>query len=593
MNLDKEKFCEQINKIFKNYTENNTDIIKKAVLDKNNLTLQEIKSLSNMVSKNIKNENKKLGDIISETFSYISFFSFAAIDEWELSPIDKSIEALKNIKECFFLATPESLTRAEKKKEDLLMKFSHKINIKIIKISSDDYDEIYAHLENILTNSESAAANFILDNTLGFKMITGVFYKFAVEQGIKLISWQNEHCSIDDRIYRIPATDKLNFLEFPQLKNHKVISNINNLIADFKFKEAKGLCEAINNFDRAILLDSLANIFNLENVLNSGNFLESIEEFLENKLILKNKNINDIYKNIVSLLNKILKIEKKEESKFYNIIYFYIGYNFIKSFLKDFKNDNDILRNVVIEKYYDNLKDENFVDECLEDCWFYNFDLEIFDPLFELEEIQDNKDNNKIQTQPSWYENEVLSSLISEILTIEEEESYLNNGNLTLYKKLQEIFKIVTSLDRLKEDLEISLPKQIYLENNNLILKKFKLNILLERKFIRNGGLNIKILNFILNNNNSKITIGEINTIISKKFNSKKEVGVLLEDELEKHVLSSKQFVDLKKFLTDFNSFINTSLKKAGLNINSPFIIIPSETLDKLEVIRISETFMI
>lgn len=593
MNLDKEKFCEQINKIFKNYTENNTDIIKKAVLDKNNLTLQEIKSLSNMVSKNIKNENKKLGDIISETFSYISFFSFAAIDEWELSPIDKSIEALKNIKECFFLATPESLTRAEKKKEDLLMKFNHKINIKIIKISSDDYDEIYAHLENILTNSESAAANFILDNTLGFKMITGVFYKFAVEQGIKLISWQNEHCSIDDRIYRIPATDKLNFLEFPQLKNHKVISNINNLIADFKFKEAKGLCEAINNFDRAILLDSLANIFNLENVLNSGNFLESIEEFLENKLILKNKNINDIYKNIVSLLNKILKIEKKEESKFYNIIYFYIGYNFIKSFLKDFKNDNDILRNVVIEKYYDNLKDESFVDECLEDCWFYNFDLEIFDPLFELEEIQDNKDNNKIQTQPSWYENEVLSSLISEILTIEEEESYLNNGNLTLYKKLQEIFKIVTSLDRLKEDLEISLPKQIYLENNNLILKKFKLNILLERKFIRNGGLNIKILNFILNNNNSKITIGEINTIISKKFNSKKEVGVLLEDELEKHVLSSKQFVDLKKFLTDFNSFINTSLKKAGLNINSPFIIIPSETLDKLEVIRISETFMI
>lgn len=581
MNLDKEKFYEQINKIFKNYTEENKDIIKKAVLDKNNLTLQEIKSLSNMVSKNIKNENKKLGDIISETFSYISFFSFAATDKWELSPIDKSVEALKNIKECFFLATPESLTKAEKKKEDLLMKFGHKINIKIIKISSDDYDEIYNHLENILTNSESAATNFILDNTLGFKMITGVFYKFAVEQGVKLISWQNEHCSIDERIYRIPATDKLNFLEFPQLKNHNIISNINNLIADFKFKEAKGLCEAINNFDRAILLDSLANVFNLENILNSGKFLEAIEEFLENKLILKNKNMINLYNQVTQIFNKILQIEMDNDIKPFNVIYFYMGYNFIKSFLKDFKNDDDILRTLAIKTYYENFENEksdisnldkiNFVQEELEECWISNFELETND--LEL---------NKSDDCP-WIQNEIFLSIFSEIFDEDEITSDLD-------KKTKYIYNIIHLFDSLKKELEISLPKQIYLENNNLNLKKFKLNILLKDKFIRSGGLNLKILKFILNSNNYKVTKTEIDYITAKHIKLKNKSQ---NDEIKEVALSSKQFNDLKKFLTDFNNFIDSSLKEAGLNINSPFVIIPNENLDKLKAIRISETFMI
>lgn len=581
MNLDKEKFYEQINKIFNNYTEENKDIIKKAVLDKNNLTLQEIKSLSNMVSKNIKNENKKLGDIISETFSYISFFSFAATDKWELSPIDKSVEALKNIKECFFLATPESLTKAEKKKEDLLMKFGHKINIKIIKISSDDYDEIYNHLENILTNSESAATNFILDNTLGFKMITGVFYKFAVEQGVKLISWQNEHCSIDERIYRIPATDKLNFLEFPQLKNHNIISNINNLIADFKFKEAKGLCEAINNFDRAILLDSLANVFNLENILNSGKFLEAIEEFLENKLILKNKNMINLYNQVTQIFNKILQIEMDNDIKPFNVIYFYMGYNFIKSFLKDFKNDDDILRTLAIKTYYENFENEksdisnldkiNFVQEELEECWISNFELETND--LEL---------NKSDDCP-WIQNEIFLSIFSEIFDEDEITSDLD-------KKTKYIYNIIHLFDSLKKELEISLPKQIYLENNNLNLKKFKLNILLKDKFIRSGGLNLKILKFILNSNNYKVTKTEIDYITAKHIKLKNKSQ---NDEIKEVALSSKQFNDLKKFLTDFNNFIDSSLKEAGLNINSPFVIIPNENLDKLKAIRISETFMI
>lgn len=581
MNLDKEKFYEQINKIFKNYTEENKDIIKKAVLDKNNLTLQEIKSLSNMVSKNIKNENKKLGDIISETFSYISFFSFAATDKWELSPIDKSIEALKNIKECFFLATPESLTKAEKKKEDLLMKFGHKINIKIIKISSDDYDEIYNHLENILTNSESAATNFILDNTLGFKMITGVFYKFAVEQGVKLISWQNEHCSIDERIYRIPVTDKLNFLEFPQLKNHNIISNINNLIADFKFKEAKGLCEAINNFDRAILLDSLANIFNLENILNSGKFLEAIEEFLENKLILKNKNMINLYNQATQIFNKILQMEMDNDIKPFNVIYFYMGYNFIKSFLKDFKNDDDILRTLAIKTYYENFENEksdisnldkiNFVEEELEECWISNFELETND--LEL---------NKLDDCP-WIQNEIFLSIFSEIFDEDEITSDLD-------KKTKYIYNIIHLFDSLKKELEISLPKQIYLENNNLNLKKFKLNILLKDKFIRSGGLNLKILKFILNSNNYKVTKKEIDYITAKHIKLKNKSQ---NDEIKEVALSSKQFNDLKKFLIDFNNFIDSSLKEASLNINSPFVIIPNENLDKLKAIRISETFMI
>ncbi|MGL5780629.1 hypothetical protein [Cetobacterium sp.] len=581
MNLDKEKFYEQINKIFKNYTEENKDIIKKAVLDKNNLTLQEIKSLSDMVSKNIKNENKKLGDIISETFSYISFFSFAATDKWELSPIDKSIEVLKNIKECFFLATPESLTKAEKKKEDLLMKFGHKINIKIIKISSDDYDEIYNHLENILTNSESAATNFILDNTLGFKMITGVFYKFAVEQGVKLISWQNEHCSIDERIYRIPATDKLNFLEFPQLKNHNIISNINNLIADFKFKEAKGLCEAINNFDRSILLDSLANVFNLENILNSGKFLEAIEEFLENKLILKNKNMINLYNQATQIFNKILQMEMDNNIKPFNVIYFYMGYNFIKSFLKDFKNDDDILRTLAIKTYYENFENEksdisnldkiNFVEEELEDCWISNFELETND--LEL---------NKSDDCP-WIQNEIFLSIFSEIFDEDEITSDLD-------KKTKYIYNIIHLFDSLKKELEISLPKQIYLENNNLNLKKFKLNILLKDKFIRSGGLNLKILKFILNSNNYKVTKNEIDYITAKHIKLKDKSQ---NDEIKEVALSSKQFNDLKKFLTDFNNFIDSSLKEAGLNINSPFVIIPNENLDKLKAIRISETFMI
>lgn len=591
MDLEIEKFREQINKIFKNYTETNKNIIEKAVLEKESLTLQEINSLRNIVSKNIKNESKKLDDFVSEAFSYISFFSFATTDRWELSPIDKSLESLKNIKECFFLATPESITKAEKKKEDLLMKFGHKMNIKIINVSSDDYDEIYSHLENILNNSKFSATNFVIDNTLGFKMITGVFYKFAIEQGIKLISWQNEHCSIQERIYRIPATDKLNFLEFPQLKNHKVISNVNNLISDFKFKEAKALCETINNFDRAILLNSLANIFTLENILNSGKFLESIEEFLENKLILKNKNMIKLYEQTIVFFKEIIKLEQNSDIKFFNVIYFYIGYNFIKSFLKDFKNDNDTLRTFVIKSYYDNFEDEKtnlnssnrkkFNEEDLEECWISNFELETYDSNFE--------ELNRSDKCP-WSENEVFSSIFSEIFFYDETTSDLD-------KKTSSIYAIISSFDSLKKELEIPLPKQIYIENNNLILKKFKLSIILRDKFIRNGGVNLSILKFILNNNKYTITKKEIENIISKKLNSKNKDQTSNEDS-QKSSLTSKRLTDLRKFLIDFNSFVNISLKEAGLNVNSQFIIVPNETLDdlkliNLKIIKISETFMI
>lgn len=528
----------QLDKFFTNSLEK--ELVEKAILNYKDVTEEEIVKLKNLEQLNRKEQNKKLSEVVENTTSYISFYSFAKTSKWELSPIDKSLEALPKVKKCYLLATAETIEKAKDEKEKLEKSYKKRgLKVEVFEVSSEEYEKIYNSLENIVNSSNCLPNDFIIDYTLGFRIISGVFYKFAVEQGIKLISWQNEHCSVEDRIFRIPATDRLNFIEFPQLRNYTTIKSINSSIEKFNFKESASLCRAINNFDRAYLLENLSKVFTLENIINIGNFLESIDDFSKITLsILNNKVIKNIALRFKKLFEEILDIE--EENEKFDIIYFYIGYIFIKEFFKDEKMDSYFIT-LIKDKYFENLKNSTFKDsQSLEE---------------ELNEFKVNYEGSSMLDDDR---RDDLFDIISSESDLE---------------KIEDIYKLLIEFKELIKLLPISLPKMVYLEGDKLYIKKYNIEIELLGKFIR-ASTNSDILKMLLAEKNYTL----IRKDIYKYLNS---------DEI-----TSKQYVDLKKFLKEFNKLILDELKKQNIKFENEFIPI-EEKLNKFKELKIAEEYIL
>lgn len=507
-------------------------VVEKAILSCN-LDINEKNILKRLELENRERENKKLDDIKENIEIYISFYSFAKPESWEYTPIYKSLKVLNNLKKCILLATVDSYEQAEEEKKRLLKEF-RTLDIEICKISigDDSYEEIYSKLEYIVNSNGILLENYIIDYTLGFRFVTGVFYKFAVEQGIKLISWQSEHCSVESRIKRIPATDRLNLIEFPQMKNCKNIRNINILIRKFKYREASYLCEAINNIDRAYLLELLGKVFTVENMLNRGKFLEELEEFNKNSNNkIKNKNIIKLYKNYNKVFDMILKYEDSEAV--INSVYFYIGYLVIKMSIED-----ESVKKQIERVYYDMLKDEEFIKEEFEESWI-------------IDKIEDSYDKDKGDDD--------LFCIVT--------------GDYNIENKNREVAsQIIGHLKKAWRELELKLPKQIYLEGNRLNIHKYNLEIELTGKFDRKSS-NMSILRELLNSDVYEIKRDDLDNI----FEDKK--------------LDSKKYVDLKLFLKEFNNFILQQLRNEGIESREEFIVIPTERLTKLKSLKVSEKF--
>ena len=99
------------------------------------------------------------------------------------------------IKKIFLIGTRESISSAKQYKNKLEEKFRN-ISVKIFEIETGDYEEVYNLLRVIIGENLLEKSNILIDNTLGNKMTGAVFYRFGVEQGVKLITWQNEQTQV-------------------------------------------------------------------------------------------------------------------------------------------------------------------------------------------------------------------------------------------------------------------------------------------------------------------------------------------------------------------------------------------------------------
>ena len=216
-----------------------------------------------------------------DTLSLISFFSLAKVEKFDITPIEKTMKIFDKIKKIFLIGTRESISSAKQYKNKLEEKFRN-ISVKIFEIETGDYEEVYNLLRVIIGENLLEKSNILIDNTLGNKMTGAVFYRFGVEQGVKLITWQNEQIkNIDDFALRIPGTEKFNFVKEPEFFNYNTYRNIDYLLEKYKFEEAKMLFEQMNNYDMVLICKAFSKIYCYETLSSIYGIFDEIDEFIK------------------------------------------------------------------------------------------------------------------------------------------------------------------------------------------------------------------------------------------------------------------------------------------------------------------------
>ncbi|MGL6100188.1 MAG: hypothetical protein ACRC0G_11270, partial [Fusobacteriaceae bacterium] len=281
---------------------------------------------------------------------------------------------------------------------------------------------------------------------------------------------------------------------------------INSLIKNHKFDEAKDICETINNIERAEILRGLSKVFNMETMLNSGDFLDALDWFLEEKFILNSKTSLNTLKKIQTILEKIDYIEKNKSDEIFSSIHALLAYNFFKEFLKHNSSENSVFYSFIKERYKDMLE--------IDSKGFKDFSLDADD----------------------------FREIITEEFTSE------------MY---HEIDSILFNFSEVIEELLITLPKQISSKDGILEIKKYDLKIELKdefQKFLRkDSSINSVVLSTLVNSFNYKITLKEIDELKDGKFTArnfdslKKYLGEL--NELIAAKLSEKKIVENESFI--------------------------------------------
>ncbi len=278
-----EIFNREINKYF-DKIDYDKDIIREGIVES---VLKE----KEINQENIKNIHVK---------NIISFISTAELEDFDFYAVEKTLKIFNEIKIIILFVTEQTKISAEKLKSKLQ---SDGKRVQIELTGLDDYEEIYESLAVIMDKYELDREETIIDSTQGPRMLGAVFYKFAVEQGIKLISWQSE---LNDGNRRIPGKDKFNFIKAPQLKNFKLYQNANKLISNYKFKEASMLYSQINNNEMAFVLLIFSDIFSYESLKNYDAWTKQIELNIKKLKEIKDKSIRKKISKYIWLFSQLV-----------------------------------------------------------------------------------------------------------------------------------------------------------------------------------------------------------------------------------------------------------------------------------------------
>ncbi|MGL5203015.1 MAG: hypothetical protein ACRCZO_01365 [Cetobacterium sp.] len=468
--------------------------------------------LFNLRNLNIEKQKEKISQIDIENIStYISFFSLADIGKYEYSILEKNLQIFENIENIYFLATPQSIEKC--KNEISKMKILSKdLNIKVIDIDPNDYEGVYNLLLKEITNNDIENKNILIDNTLGPKMVGYSLYKFSIDQGTRLITWQSQN--LKDSTKRVPGVDTLNYIEFPQLKNSTIINKINNFLENYKFEEASDLANSINNIEEADVFEKIATIFNIDSLMSYESFLESIKEFIDSISSTKYRaSIKTKLKPFIKELNEFLETKDKKIQ--------YINFlSLVFNYLKQKFNENPIFKVIIC----DILKSNKILTKTEKDNILILINADKFEDIINI--------------------NKVLDTFTAFILVT--------------YKELPKTHPL--ELEIFYDYILYSLPKTIYLKNTILHIDKQGIEIDLVKEYslrenMYHSSFNLK--DFSNKKKNKKILItlfGKINGELSNE-----EFKDLIDSENTNNTDSQQDTLisRFNKFVKTFNEFIS------------------------------------
>lgn len=548
----------------KNLIESNGFISKEEEIIEviNYLSKQEFNTLvlKNLIDRKIEYEKLYYKDKIMDldTLSLISFFSLAKVEKFDTTPIEKTMKIFDKIKKIFLIGTRESISSAKQYKNKLEEKFRN-ISVKIFEIETGDYEEVYNLLRVIIGENLLEKSNILIDNTLGNKMTGAVFYRFGVEQGVKLITWQNEQIkNIDDFALRIPGTEKFNFVKEPEFFNYNTYRNIDYLLEKYKFEEAKMLFEQMNNYDMVLICKAFSKIYCYETLSSIYGIFDEIDEFIKVTSGIEDMSINK-------------KIRK---------------YNFIFSLL--LSNDT---------------KSKNLIDNLEDISWNNLTDYQIKKNVFSLTEVQ-KKEFIALLTIEYFltaFPYELSCSFIENIL----EDDFPMVRDDDFRSQILSFENAENSLEEISNFLGIANSiVDLFLKYNDTFIFKpnedFKRN-LSDKITINSGFITIPFLNInelqikkLENKFKSRNSIIIYELLESENYymSSKKIIEIFTENgkEIKENQRISKYYGDLKRFLKECNEQLKIEATKKGKNI-SDFFLLEKENNKSYKAIKINKNF--
>ena len=548
----------------KNLIESNGFISKEEEIIEviNYLSKQEFNTLvlKNLIDRKIEYEKLYYKDKIMDldTLSLISFFSLAKVEKFDITPIEKTMKIFDKIKKIFLIGTRESISSAKQYKNKLEEKFRN-ISVKIFEIETGDYEEVYNLLRVIIGENLLEKSNILIDNTLGNKMTGAVFYRFGVEQGVKLITWQNEQIkNIDDFALRIPGTEKFNFVKEPEFFNYNTYRNIDYLLEKYKFEEAKMLFEQMNNYDMVLICKAFSKIYCYETLSSIYGIFDEIDEFIKVTSGIEDMSINK-------------KIRK---------------YNFIFSLL--LSNDT---------------KSKNLIDNLEDISWNNLTDYQIKKNMFSLTEVQ-KKEFIALLTIEYFltaFPYELSCSFIENIL----EDDFPMVRDDDFRSQILSFENAENSLEEISNFLGIANSiVDLFLKYNDTFIFKpnedFKRN-LSDKITINSGFITIPFLNInelqikkLENKFKSRNSIIIYELLESENYymSSKKIIEIFTENgkEIKENQRISKYYGDIKRFLKKCNEQLKIEATKKGKNI-SDFFLLEKENNKSYKAIKINKNF--
>lgn len=273
--------------------------------------------IKNIEKSNLENEKIRFENYLKRFQNVDTIISFISISKQETEAFEKTLYLFNgNIKKMILLYTDKSKYKIDKIKEKY-----NKLEIieKNIENDSENFNEMSKNVLELINENCNEYDNLIIDNTLGFKMISFALYKISTELNIKTINWKQTQLK-DKKKWQsdiIPGSDRYNIIEIPKLENYILYQNINKAVDNFNFMALEFMYSHTNNYNKEQIYKFLNTIFSEEYINNYSKFLEKVNE---NKLkIQKIKlNLNEKKEFNRILLTVISIADNKRDEEFEN-----------------------------------------------------------------------------------------------------------------------------------------------------------------------------------------------------------------------------------------------------------------------------------